>query len=245
SKGLAKPKERQNDFGGVFSGPLIRDRTFFFFSYEGLRLRQPFTQQSVVPDNASRQSAPAATRPFLDAYSLPNGAAVGPGLAQFNASYSNPSSLDAYSIRLDQVISPKLNLFGRYNYSPSSLNQRGALFTTPALSTINLLSSSIHTFTLGLTQLINPAISNEVRVNYSNDRLITRFAVDNFGGAVPLPDNLLFPSGFSSTDSGFLFLISGVGEWGQGKSATDEQRQINLIDNLLVTKGVHQLKFGV
>lgn len=56
---LPKPKERQNDFGGVFGGPILKDKTFFFFSYEGLRLRQPSTQQTAVPDNASRQQAPA------------------------------------------------------------------------------------------------------------------------------------------------------------------------------------------
>jgi len=56
--GLKKPAVRQNDFGGVFGGPVIRDRTFFFFSYEGLRLHQPATQETVVPDNASRQQAP-------------------------------------------------------------------------------------------------------------------------------------------------------------------------------------------
>src|SRR5580700_9863334 len=46
---LPKPEERQNDFGGVFGGPIIRDKTFFFFSYEGLRLRQPSTQETDVP----------------------------------------------------------------------------------------------------------------------------------------------------------------------------------------------------
>ena len=52
---LPKPDERQNDFGGVIGGPIIKDRTFFLFSYEGLRLRQPATQESIVPDAASRQ----------------------------------------------------------------------------------------------------------------------------------------------------------------------------------------------
>src|SRR5262245_26783846 len=145
---LAKPKEQQNDFGGVFSGPVLKEKTFFFFSYEGLRLRQPFTQQSVVPDALSRQMAPAAMRPFLNAYPVANGTEAGTGLAQFNASYSNPSSLDASSIRVDHVLSPKLNLFARYNYSPSSLEQRAAPFTTPALSTVDFISSSVHTLTV-------------------------------------------------------------------------------------------------
>ena len=241
---LAKPDEKQNDFGGVFGGPIFKDRTFFFFSYEGLRLRQPFTQQVAVPDALSRQQAPAAMQPFLNAYPVANGPELGSGLAQFNASYSNPSSLDATSIRVDHVISPSLNLFVRYNYSPSSLEQRAAPFTTPTLSTKDSISSTIHTLTLGLTELIQPNISNEVRANYSNQRVATQDIVDNFGGAVPVPDSLLFPTGFSSANSAFLFIINGAGEYGEGKAGTDEQRQVNLIDNLSLIEGAHQLKFG-
>src|SRR5262249_35561299 len=131
---LAKPQERLNDFGGVFGGPILKDKTFFFFSYEGLRLRQPSTQQSIVPDAASRQQAPVAMRPYLHAFPVANGATLGAGLAQFNAGYSNPSTLDAYSIRMDHVVNSKMTLFGRYNYSPSSLDQRSPPFAGPVLS---------------------------------------------------------------------------------------------------------------
>ena len=244
---LPKPAERQNDFGGVFGGPLVKGKTFFFFSYEGLRLRQPSTQETVVPDLASRQAAPPSMQPFLNAYPLPNGSEVGAGLAQFNASYSNPSSLDAYSIRIDHVLSSKLTLFGRYNYSPSSLDQRAPLLgtTEDILSLTEPVSSSVQTFTLGLTATITPTISNEVRANYSNDRFGTRYVMDNFGGAVPLPDYLLFPSGSSSASGIFSLFIPGAGEYAIGKQATDEQRQVNLVDNLSVTKGSHLSKFGV
>jgi len=122
---LLKPAERQNDFGGVFSGPVVKDKTFFFFSYEGLRLRQPATQETVVPDNTSRQQAPASMQPFLNAYPVANGPQVGTGLAQFNSGYSNPSSLDAYSMRFDHILNSRMSLFGRYNYSPSDSSQRG------------------------------------------------------------------------------------------------------------------------
>jgi hypothetical protein len=246
---LPKAKDRQNDFGGVFGGPIVKDKSFFFFSYEGLRLRQPSTQETAVPDMASRNvqtSAGIAISPYLDAYSLPNGAELGNGLAQFNASYSDPSSLNAYSIRIDQVLNRKMNLFGRYNYSPSHLDQRGG-FPAPysVLSIRNLESSSIQTLTLGSNQLITPGISNEIRANYSNHRLATKFIADNFGAAVLLPDSALFPSGYSSANSLFESFILGAGEFAQGKQATDEQRQINLIDNVYVVKGSHQLKFGV
>jgi hypothetical protein len=243
---LPKPEERQNDFGGVFGGPILKDKTFFFFSYEGLRLRQPATQETVVPDTTSRQEAPTTMQPYLNAYPVPNGPELGSGTAQFNGSYSNPSSLDAYSIRVDHAINSNLNLFGRYNYSPSNLIQRAPnQGYEPNLSTTGETSVSVHTFTVGLTANINPGISNEFRANYSNDKVGSTFSMDNFGGAVPVPDSALFPRGFSSRNGEFSMEILGVGELLRGKLAIDEQRQLNLTDNLSVTKGSHQIKFGV
>ncbi|MBV8052353.1 MAG: TonB-dependent receptor [Acidobacteriaceae bacterium] len=243
---LPKAKDRQNDFGGVFGGPILRDKTFFFFSYEGLRLRQPSTQETTVPDNASRQQAATTIQPFLSAFPVQNGAELGEGVAQFNASYSNPSSLNAYSIRLDHVINSKINLFGRYNYSPNNLDLRGP--TAPpytVLSQAEAISSAVHTATLGITELIRPKISNEIRTNYSNHRLGEKYSLDSFGGATPPPDSLVFPAGYSSTNSAFEVHIIGVGDYTRGKAAIDEQRQINLIDNLSVVEGNHQFKFGV
>jgi hypothetical protein len=246
---LAKPAERQNDFGGVFGGPLVKGRTFFFFSYEGLRLRLPSTQETVVPDTTSRQLAQAmglGILPYLNTYPVANGTELGAGLAQFNSTFSNPSSLGAYSIRMDQVLTSKINLFGRYNYSPSSLDQRGP-FPAPytVLSVRELESSSIQTFTLGLDQLITARITNQIRANYSNDRIETKYVSDSFGGAVPLSNSALFPPGYSPANSLFELFIVGAGEFARGKQATVEQRQINLIDNLSVVKGSHQMKFGV
>src|SRR6185369_12652537 len=110
-----------------------------------------------VPNNLARQQAPAAIRPYLNAYPVANGPQLAPGVAQFNASFSNPSSLDAYSIRIDHALRSSLNLFGRYNFSPSNMDQRGPVFSSGrVLSTTNSLSSSVHTATVGLTQMIRP-----------------------------------------------------------------------------------------
>ena len=246
---LSKPAERQNDFGGVFGGPIVRDKTFFFISYEGLRLRLPTTQETVVPDTLSRQQAQAMGSPilpYLNAYPIGNGAELGRGFAQFNATYTEPSSLDAFSVRVDQLVNSKVTLFGRYDYSPSSLDQRGG-FPAPdtVLSTTELVDSTIHTFTLGSTQLVRRDIGNEVRANYSNQKLGTSFAIDTFGGAVPPPDSALFPTGYSPANANFEFYIQGAGQIEQGRNGIDEQRQINLVDNLSVAKGPHQLRFGV
>jgi hypothetical protein len=243
---LPKSQEQQNDFGGVFGGPIRKDKTFFFFSYEGLRLRQPSDMETVVPDVASRQQASTAVQPYLNAYPVPNGASLGQGFAQFNASYSNPSTLDAVSIRANHNVNSKTTLFGRYNYSPSSIEERApALSFGSVLSTTEFASYSTQTFTVGLTEFINQAISNEVRANYSNNRANIRYAMDHFGGADPIPDSVLFPPGFSSANSSYTLTIVGAGQIADGNFGIDEQRQLNLVDNLSLIKAGHQLKFGV
>ena len=51
----ATPDAKQNEFGGTFGGPIRRDKTFFFFSYEGRRERQGIASDPViVPTPAER-----------------------------------------------------------------------------------------------------------------------------------------------------------------------------------------------
>jgi hypothetical protein len=60
-----KPQENQNQFGGTFGGPLRKDRTFFFASYEGRRVRQGISGQTVaVPSPAERTGDFSAGTPF-------------------------------------------------------------------------------------------------------------------------------------------------------------------------------------
>jgi hypothetical protein len=80
--------------------------------------------------------------------------------------------------------------------------------------------------TIGLAGLIKPGIGNELRANYSNQRVGLRFTMDDFGGAVPLPDSLLFPSGLSSTNGILELLPLGAGELVKGKLGIDEQEVV-------------------
>lgn len=241
-EGFQKPPLRHNNFGGVLGGPILKNRTFFFLSYEGLRLRLPQFSLVNVPSRAARAAAPPAIQQLLDAFPLPNGPEDPVNmLGQFSASYSIPASEDATSIRLDHAVKGKLNLFGRYSYARSENDPRVENLTHVIFNNVNTSS-----LTTGGTLAFSPTTSNEFRVNYSTYRSRHLNAADNFGGAVPPPNSLLFPAPFaSSSSSRFIFSVDTGLRFVVGRSADHLQRQLNLVDNVSILKGSHALKFGV
>ena len=236
---LKKPALRQNDFGGVFGGPILKKRTFFFFSYEGLRLRLPQTKITTVPSLSARQGAPMGIQPFFNAFPVPNGRDLGNNTAEFVASYSEPSTLNATSIRIDHALGNSLTLFGRYNDSPSDSVARGN-----PVNSLTATGSNIKTLTFGATWTINPEMTNEFRANWSRTEGKSTATLDDLGGAVRPPDSVLFP--FSNPENSLIsFQVTGLGALSVGPAGNNSQKQINLVDSLTVIKGNHQLKFGV
>jgi hypothetical protein len=208
--GLPKPPLRLNQFGGVLGGPLYlprfgeggpalysgKDRTFFFFSYEGLRLSQPQNRQTDVPSLAARAAAPAALRPFFNAYPIPNGPVnpLDPNTATFNASFSDPSDLNTYSIRIDHQVNNRLQIFGRYNDSKGNTIARGSPLDQLAASSFFDTGFITRTLTLGAISPFTSKLVNDFRFNYSTNQTVSRAGIDNFGGAVPFTTSDFFAS---------------------------------------------------
>jgi outer membrane receptor protein involved in Fe transport len=100
------------------------------------------------------------------------------------------------------------------------------------------------TLTVGATQSFTPTVSNETRANYSRSEGGSILRIDELGGAVPPLDPLLFPPFTTREDALFSFgILLGRGLV-VGKNVGNIQRQINLVDNLSVVAGAHQVKFG-
>ena len=246
---LPKTAERQNDFGGTLGGPVEipglyngRNKTFFFFSYEGMRLRVPQPVQStMVPDTFLRQNSPAAIQPLLNAFPIQNGAEQGNDLALFSAAYSAPSTLDATSIRLDHTFNDKLKLFGRYSDSQSES------VTRYSENLANLISTSfdLKTLTLGATSLLSPRLSNDFRFNSTWNIGKTVQTLDNFGGAQPLgPTQLFSVSPPTAYDFGMSLYFGTVPSFSV-LPVRASQRQINATDTFILAYGAHVLKIGV
>lgn len=253
-----KPATRQNDFGGTFSGPLpflhlgeggpaIRSgkgRTFFFVSYEGLRLRSPQAGVTTyVPSNALRQSAAAAWQPLLNAFPVANGPEQGTtGLAAFTTSYSNPSQIDSTSVRIDHNINDRFSVFGRYADTPSSSTTR--LLTNLAQTQSNKFRNQ--GITLGSTFFVGSSFNNNIRFNYTKNRSVSRYESTAFGGAEPYTlSDIAALSGSSHNRINVAFNFGGAPRPTFSLlNQTAKQEQMNFVNIAGVIFKNHNLKFG-
>jgi hypothetical protein len=239
---LPMPPLRQNDFGGTLGGPILKDRTFFFFSYEGLRLLLPQTAIGTFYTAAARENVAPAYQPLMAALPLPDGPVNSDGLtAPLTVGYSDPTSLNATSLRIDHTINHHLNIFGRYNHAPSTQSMR--LWSEE--STFTARSDSA---TIGATLVLTPGMVNDFRANWSRNTGAQTTSLDDFHGAVPPPDSAMYPPGYSSQTSQFVFIPplpldtdAGVRS---GPLYANVQKQLNFLDNFSLTARAHQLKFG-
>lgn len=258
AEGLEKLPLRQHQFGGVMGGPVVvpglfdgRNRTFFFYSYEGSRLEQPQpgVQYALVPNAEARQLAQGSLQALFSAFPLPNTASQSGDPAytgRYLLNVSFPSRFDAHALRLDQQLGRAARLFSRVNYSPSWYRQRVFANGKNEYSLDNL------TWTTGLTWTLAPNVVADTRVNYTWSEGRFEFGALAVDGAVLPSDSLLFPSGTSRDNvSVGLQLTSAtaanqtLGNMTFGKSLGNQQRQWNVVQSLTWVKAAHELKFAI
>jgi len=248
---LTKPPLRQNDFGGTFGGPLIKDKTFFFFSYEGLRLRLPQTASSQFYTASARAAVAPVYQPLINALPFPDPNAplidptcdniTNPCQANIIAAYSDPSSIDAISFRIDHKLTKKINLFARYSHAPS-------YDATRNWEEVEYSKVGMDTFTAGATILLTPAMLNDFRANWSKGSASNTYTLTDFHGAVVPPLATLFPpTSPYSPDLGqaLVFFPDGGQEVRQGKQYGNSEQQLNFVDTLSWAFRTHLFKFGL
>jgi hypothetical protein len=261
-----KAPKRFNTFGGSFGGPVRipklyngRDKTFFFFDYEGNRKVTSQAEQYLVPTQAERNgnlsdlgggtvtnlnaSALALLKTY---YPLPNVNCVTQLTPSCSFNYEKlqpiPSSTNGLDVRIDQAIGSKQQVYARFNWKNVT-----ASVVNPLLPN-DLDHEQDRSFLVSHNISIRPTLLNEFRFGFTHTLLTPNFPIQ---GAVAIaqlgllnvdvshhPTDGGFPSINFSDGTGFTPI--GRDHVGPTLSSTNQ-----VADNLTYIKGKHTIRTGV
>jgi hypothetical protein len=205
----------QTQSGASLSGPIVKDRTFFFGNFEYRQLNQT-NYMTITAANAAAVNAVLAA----DGYG-------GPllNISPTNISvFPNPVRMDNFFFKVDHRVSAKDQLSARYSlYHVSSINSRGASGTTYTSAGANLQDLD-QTVAVSNIYTIDSKTVNETRGQFTNSNLLAP-VVDPIGPAVSI-------SGVASF--GTL----------SGSPTGRYDRLFEVVDNLARQIGPHSVRVG-
>ena len=162
--GSSAPPYHRHQFGGALGGPIIKDRTFFFANYEGLREALSRTFIANVPDAAARASATPDIQqiffnPKAPLYPVCNGPSLGGGLCIFNSNPLEHTQQNYALVKIDHSFGTKNTLSAHYNYDTGWRTTPGKL-----ASTADDRVDRRQTFTIQDTHIFSSYLVNTTRV---------------------------------------------------------------------------------
>jgi len=226
---------RLHDFTQAFGGPVKRNRTFFFLSYQRLHMVQPFVWLQPVPSVTARQTASDWAQPLLKLLPLPTRPSPSGALGEWVGQSRRPTGLQTGGVRIDQALGSRVMLFGRYNDSPSR-NEFGAL----SVNQLDLRSKSL---TLGLNARATPNLIFDVRANESQASAESIWSPGNACALQPLTDSFLGAP--TPCDHLVRFFIGGIGQFVAGSEGLRRQRQFQAIESASIHLDKHTIGLGV
>src|SRR6185295_18468738 len=118
------PGLKRNQFGGYVGGPIARDRTFFFGSYEGLRQDRGLTTIANVPSRATRARTDISpvTKPYLLLYPEPNGKETG-ATGLYSVQITSPTRENYALGKIDHTLSAAQSVSARYSFDKAQVDQ--------------------------------------------------------------------------------------------------------------------------
>jgi hypothetical protein len=198
-----KPRRRRNQFGAAAGGPLVRNRTFWFADYEGLREEEGVPRVRQVPTAAEKaglfSSAVvdpfAAGRPEFSRNAAgqwviprerwdPVGANVValipdpnvPGTTIFASTPVTETRQDQFDVRVDHQLANRLGFFGRYSFVDTDTFRPSPLPGLAEGSFNDAFGSNLNRsqgLALGLTWTMSPSLVADFRLGFARGNYFT------------------------------------------------------------------------
>jgi hypothetical protein len=256
-----KSKLRLNQFGGSIGGPIRKDKAFFFFSYEGYRLRGGINSIEAVPGLASRICAApfgtgsvtcnAATVALIPAFRSPSAVTLRSGPDLFDTvqlQASNVVDENTAALRLDYRFNAKHSSYFRFFRDQGSNLQPDGV-TGRQISIRQVPQNGV----FAIQSILKPTLLNEFKLGYNG-------AYSRIIGVAPTVNgldlsNLSFNisgsvAGFALPGQGSNAGVATPGGLIRANSAQNGRGQpytpysLSFVDNLSWTRGNHSFKFG-
>ena len=235
------PPFRRVQFGGSAGTAIVKDKTFVYGSYEGVRQNRPVSQDIHVPTDAERALAVPAVAPYLKLWpEAPAGTPIDSnGITQtFGVAFPSISNENYATGRVDQKIGNADTLDGSYFWDSGPQSQQD-----PLENVTHEVFSRRQAVSLEETHTFSSALVNSVRAGISRVRGDINTPVSGKGAAVD--SNLAIAPGADAPPQigvpGVLTTAIGLGglnrflhRWTSGQ----------FYDDAFLTHGTHSIKFG-
>ncbi|HWP84757.1 MAG TPA: TonB-dependent receptor, partial [Terriglobia bacterium] len=240
-----------SNFGGAIGGPIRRDHTFFFFTYEGLRQSRGVTTFAQVPLDQARVDGPfvqslgvtngqihPAVKPYLSfwprANNLDDAREVSQGVGRYYYTLK-PQQKDHYiQGRIDHTLTASGSLFGRYSVQDSS-DHRDAM--APEISSDYPTRNQY--FTLSYNHIFSSMLLGTFRGSFSRTHATAIYNSE-------FPRELAFQRGQPVGNLGVTGLTNPTNVSGTTSLPVElNQRIFSYSADLYYTLGQHSLKFGM
>jgi hypothetical protein len=254
---------RLNQYGGSVGGPIVKDKTFFFFSYEGYKLRAGINSIEAVPGDQSRicavlscvesSGAPSRTLALLPAFRDPKAqiVSVGTGSNVFDIAQLQAKAVlneRAVALRIDHQLSPTQKLYFRYFRDDGNIDQPEGV-TGRRVDLVANPQNGV----AGYQSAIGSSILNEFKVGYNGVFTRTNGVAPTVNG-IDLSRLTINLSGntasFSIPGQGTSAGVASPGGLVRANSATNGRGQpytvysLTFADTLSWMKQHHNFKFG-
>jgi hypothetical protein len=241
-----KPPFRRVQFGGSAGAPIVKDKTFIFGDYEGVRQTKSSSALVTVPSANARQGIfangdvvipDANTSRLLALYPLPANAVTTGDTAKYGTSGAQTIVEDYFTVRADHKISEKDSLNGSYFFDKAPQNLP---------DTLNNVVHQVFTKRqmVGLTEshIFSPALVNVARVGFNRVVGLVNEPVKAINAAAG--DATLGVSGGLFAPLIKVAGITAAGGLGNPSFFGHHYNSYQAYDDLFLTQGKHSLKFG-
>jgi hypothetical protein len=230
---------KRNQFGASGGGPIFKDRTFFYSSYEGLRHRQGLTINGGVLTDAQRAAVTdPVSRRLLDFIPRPN--AFVAGAARFQGAATAPVNIDQFTQDINHVLGANDRVHGYYAIQRDRRGEPTLQGNTiPNWGDTRRARRQI--FTLNEVHTFGPSIVNEARFGFNRIHITfdpnVKLNPAEFGIRNGINEAIALPQ-ITITQIGLNF--GGPNGFPQGRGDTT----FVFSDTVNYLRGNHSVKFG-